>query len=362
LPEDEDTNKHELKRIFSYEDYPLDEFYVLEIETNNDFKTGDLEHETKVGIEVSKNPFSLSSEKTNSQTIFTGLIPSPFISADLTSKKNLLNFYIEHEIALSDRLSLNFEGTLDLAIADTTDSPELPVFSPQEYNNFSPELELSYQLTDSVSLYLNFNYATEPIQGSSWRGEQFKSEIYNGIEAGIDTELIADKLFAVLYFYNETQNNITTIDPVYPDFDTQINEQKSQSFGLELTSNITPGWDILIYYEYTDARITEDDRLAIGKQLEDTAAHSAGVWTTYEIQAGTWKGLGFGSGCWFVGDRPGDAENTFLLPSYLQTDAAIFYRKDNWEAALSIQNLFDTNVSSNRGTSLTLVGTFLVKF
>jgi iron complex outermembrane receptor protein len=206
------------------------------------------------------------------------------------------------------------------------------------------------------------NYSTEPIEGSSWRGEQFKSEIYNGLEAGIDTELIAEKLSAVLYFYNETQNKIATIDPIYPDFDTQINEQKSQFLGLELTGEITPGWDILIYYEYTDARITEDDSLAVGKQLEDVAEHSAGVWTTYEIPTGTWKGLGFGGGCWLVSARPGDLENSFFLPSYLQTDVAIFYRRDNWETAVSIQNLFNLDVNSARGTPLTIVGTVLVKF
>jgi len=65
------------------------------------------------------------------------------------------------------------------------------------------------------------------------------------------------------------------------------------------------------------------------------------LWTSYEIQSGNWAGLGFGAGVFYVGNRVGDAANTFELPSYLRTDAAVYYRRDNWQLALNVKNLFD---------------------
>lgn len=69
--------------------------------------------------------------------------------------------------------------------------------------------------------------------------------------------------------------------------------------------------------------------------------------TTYEIQQGEWQGLGFGLGLFFVGDRAGDAANTFEVPSYLTTDAAIFYERDNFRAALNFKNLFNVDYFEN---------------
>ncbi|NJM87909.1 MAG: TonB-dependent receptor [Hydrococcus sp. RU_2_2] len=229
-------------------------------------------------------------------------------------------------------------------------------------NNFSPELELSYQLTDSVSLYLNYSYFREPIEGSFFNGEPFQPETYQGLEVRVDTVLFSDKFSTSLYFFNESQNNITTLDPLFPDFDTQVNEQNSQSLGLELTSEIVPGWDVIIHYAYTKARIVEDDRLKVGNRIEDVAEHSGGFWTTYEIQTGALKGLGFGGGCWVVGTRPGDFENSFSLPSYLQTDAVVFYRSDDLKVAITIQNLFNEEVNTSDGIPLTIIGTVWTEF
>ena len=61
------------------------------------------------------------------------------------------------------------------------------------------------------------------------------------------------------------------------------------------------------------------------------------MWTSYQIQQGSLRGLGLGAGVFFVGDRQGDLDNTFTLPSYVRTDAAIFYRQDDWQANLNFQ-------------------------
>jgi hypothetical protein len=60
------------------------------------------------------------------------------------------------------------------------------------------------------------------------------------------------------------------------------------------------------------------------------APHSSGFWTSYEIIQGNWRG--FGGGVTWNSDRSRDTENSFTLPSYFQTDIAIFSSQDNFRA------------------------------
>lgn len=82
--------------------------------------------------------------------------------------------------------------------------------------------------------------------------------------------------------------------------------------------------------------------------------------------------MGFGLGFIALSDRQGDLENTFTLPGYFRTDAALFYERDNWQAQLNIENLFDieyfasTNFDSrlgvNPGRPFTISGKIAVEF
>ncbi len=83
------------------------------------------------------------------------------------------------------------------------------------------------------------------------------------------------------------------------------------------------------------------------------------------------QGLGAGIGLFFVDERPGDLENSFTLPSYLRTDAAVYYRRENWRAALNFKNLFDVRYFESSafgreritpGAPFTIIGSVAVEF
>ena len=79
-------------------------------------------------------------------------------------------------------------------------------------------------------------------------------------------------------------------------------------------------------------------------------------------------GIGFN----YVGNRKGDLANTFDLGSYFLTNAAVFYEKDNWRAALNFKNIFDVNYVQGApfsrfrkiepGAPFTVIGSVSVKF
>ncbi|MHC5729278.1 MAG: TonB-dependent siderophore receptor, partial [Nostoc sp.] len=146
-----------------------------------------------------------------------------------------------------------------------------------------------------------------------------------------------------LAFYDLTLSNVLTNDPDHPDFSIQTGEQRSKGVELSLAGEILPGWNVIAGYAYTDATIIKDNTYPAGNLLNNVPKHSFNIWTSYEIQSGGLKGFGVGTGVFFVGDREGDGANTFELPSYVRTDAAIFYKRDRFRAAINFKNLFNVN-------------------
>lgn len=132
-----------------------------------------------------------------------------------------------------------------------------------------------------------------------------------------------------------------------------------------------PGWKVIAAYAYTNAEITEDNAIPVGNNLQNVPENQASLWTTYFIQEGDLKGLGFGLGLFYVGNRQGDLDNSFKLGDYLRTDAAIYYRQGQFNAAINIRNLFDTDyfgasdggrIYVRRGAPLTITGSISWEF
>ncbi|WP_325034761.1 TonB-dependent receptor domain-containing protein [Nostoc sp. 'Lobaria pulmonaria (5183) cyanobiont'] len=65
-------------------------------------------------------------------------------------------------------------------------------------------------------------------------------------------------------------------------------------------------------------------------RLGNVPFNSASLWTTYQIQKGNLQGVGGGFGLVYVGDRTNGIPNEFTVPSYVRTDAALFYRGDRY--------------------------------
>jgi iron complex outermembrane recepter protein len=153
-----------------------------------------------------------------------------------------------------------------------------------------------------------------------------------------------------------------------------LGKVRSRGIEFDIAGEILPGWKIIASYAYTDAEVTEsgdDPFFPAGLRIANVAPHTASLWTTYEIQTGRLQGLGFGVGFFFVDNRPGDFDNTYELPSFVRTDAAIYYRRDRWRLALNINNLFNQRYFSGAdfgrttvrpGEPFSVVGSVSVEF
>jgi iron complex outermembrane recepter protein len=252
-----------------------------------------------------------------------------------------LGIYIQDQIAITDNLKLLLGGRFD-AFEQTDQNLTDDTETFQSGNAFSPRLGIVYQPIEPISLYASYSRSFTPTIGRSQSDETFVPGRGTQYEVGVKAD-INDSLSATLALYDLTRTNVTTADPDNPNFEIQTGEQNSRGVELNVSGEILPGWNILAGYAYTNAKITEDNTFEAGNRLNNVPEHSFNVWTSYEIQAGDFQGLGFGIGFFYVGDRQGDLGNTFTVPSYLRTDAAIFYNRGQFRASLNFNNLFNVD-------------------
>jgi iron complex outermembrane recepter protein len=135
---------------------------------------------------------------------------------------------------------------------------------------------------------------------------------------------------------------VLTTDPDHPTFSIQTGEQRSRGVELDFAASVLPGLRLIGSYAYTDAKITKSNDGTQGNRPANVPKNTGSVWGVYDVGDGPLKGLGFGLGVIAIGSRPADNFDTASLPSYVRTDAALYYRRwKHLDLALNFKNLFD---------------------
>ena len=322
--------------------------YALDTNVVGKFKTGSLQHQLLFGVNfdslaVSRDLFLAELDPIDVFDPVYGRSPGEVIRRIVVNDRSeSLGFYVQDQISLLENLQLVLGGRFDVVdqkqedlVASTT--------SEQQNEAFSPRVGIVYQPIQPISLYASFSRSFNPVAPGTILadGEAAQPERGTQYEVGIKADFFQGKVSSTLALYELTRSNVVTSDPNDPFASIQTGEQRSRGVELDVAGQILPGWNVIASYAYTDARITQDNEYEVGNQLVNVPENSASLWTTYELQSGALKGLGFGLGLRYVGEREGDLENSFELPSYLRTDAAIYYRRNNFRAALNVNNLFD---------------------
>lgn len=330
----------------------IQETYILETNVVGKFRTGSIEHQVLVGVDLSRDysqatkdnffreirPLDLFNPQYGRDNIGSIVeeIPSEPVTADI------LGIYLQDQIALTENLKILLGGRFDIVSQTLNFSDGTQDFQQDEA--FSPRLGIVYQPSKSVSLYASYSSSFQQVTGTTFDRRLFEPERATQYEVGVKTDF-TDRLSATLAFYQINRSNVLTTDlrDLSGNSSIQTGEQRSRGIELDVAGEILPGLKVIGGYAYTDARVTEDNDVPEGNRINNVPENAFSLWTTYEIPQGSLQGLGFGLGFFYVGEREGDLQNSFKLPSYVRTDAALFYRRDSFRAALNIQNLFNTD-------------------
>ena len=346
LAEDERT----LNRIFTTgvndeRNYGIDTYVV------GKFATGSIRHQLVTGFNFTKHTDDTRSNFTNFSQgaildVFNpvyGRQPGPITSrGNYFAFTDTLGLYVQDQVTLASNLKLQLG--LEFDTFNQTSGDRVSNTKDNDYSDgFSPRVGIVYQPIEAISLYANYSRSFSPNTGRAIDGSAFQPQRGTSYEVGIKGD-ISNRLSATLAFYDLTLSNVPTTDPVNPEFSILTGEQRSKGVEFSVGGEILPGWNIIGGYAYTEAEVTNDTNYSlVGNLLDNVPKHSFNLWTSYEIQSGRFKGLGLGMGLFYVGERQGDLDNTFTLPSYFLTEAAIFYKQDRFQAAVNFKNLFDVD-------------------
>ncbi|GAB4384555.1 MAG: TonB-dependent siderophore receptor [Elainellaceae cyanobacterium] len=358
----------------AFDNDSIERFFNFDTYVVGEFATGSIQHQLVTGVNLTRQEnfdtgFSQTATPVNLfNPVFDQDFGSPTDFYDIASSLDSIGVYVQDQVSILDNLILllglrfdAFEQTNEDFLADTEQD--------QSGDAFSPRVGIVYQPIEPISFYASYSRSFFPVIGTSFDGEPFEPERSTQYEVGVKAD-ISDRLAATLALFELTRSNVQTDDLDNPGFSIQTGEQRSRGIEFNIAGEILDGWNVIAGYAYTDAEVTEDNSIPEGNRLRNVPEHAFNIWTTYEIQSGDFRGLGFGLGFFFVGDRPGDFANSFELPSYLRTDVAIFYKREQLRLALNFRNLFDIEYfdsANNRlnvfpGDPLTVVGSIAWAF
>lgn len=383
-----------LGRAFADQD-GTSKVYSLQTNVTGKFATGPIQHTLLTGIDLSQSENQLITKNTFPSRplipfdIFAPNYTTPIpdesslpLSSDNFLKGRRLGLYLQDQLSLFDDKLIILAGVRYDAVDRTnTNRTSTGVTEVRSQDSaVTPRAGLIYKITPDLSIYGSYSRSFNPSSAEfglplTVNGEVLKPETGEGFEAGIKAELLSRKLALTLAYFDVRKKNVRVADPQNFGFSIATGEQRSRGVELDIVGELLPGWNIISSYAYIpESEIAKDSTQAnVGSRLSNIPRHSASLWTTYEIQSGSLKGLGFGVGFNFVGERFGGLPTSYRANSYFLTNAALFYRTGQWRFAINVKNLFDVDyvqslsqASRTRGNypgePLTVIGSVSFEF
>ena len=220
----------------------------------------------------------------------------------------------------------------------------------------SPKLGLLYQpVLDKVSLFVNYLNAfinVAPMQvsdpdGSNPRIKSFKPEQANQWEFGVKSNLLSDRLFSTLSFYDITVRNRVSTDQNNINNSLQGGKVGSRGVELDVTAYPMRGLSVIAGFSHNKTRVIAGDKndfysepgRSIGGQGPQNLAN---LWAAYKFLGGKLKDFGFGLGGNYGGEYKvidNSATGVFTLPSYVVLNASVFYNAEHIRVAFNMNNL-----------------------
>lgn len=214
-----------------------------------------------------------------------------------------------------------------------------------------------YQPSRNVSLFGGYTRGRFlAIQSESINLDR-NAEQSSQFELGAKTTWLDEKLSVnVTLFDTRRKNYLVALTPGTDPL--PVGRSRSRGLELDVIGNPLPGWNVIASASNVNARATGNELATVagittgagesvnGRFLAATPRNAFSLWTSYELQAGTLKGLGFGAGAVHKGATFVDALEKLRVPGYTIYNAAVFYRMRGAELALNFKNLTNRNYFS----------------
>jgi iron complex outermembrane recepter protein len=271
------------------------------------------------------------------------------------STNRWMAFYFQDHLKLFDKLILTLAGRFTvLTTGQDWNSPPDDLAYEVTDKKFTPRLGITYLLNKNVSFYALHDESFLSQRGAIFGGGRLPALTGSNDEIGLKASLLNNQLLINASRYDIKKNNVGTTDQLHDGFYLKTGQIRSRGFDFDIMGKLNKNLSITANYSFCDAKITKDtDSTIVGLQNAGTTRNIANVWLKYQISNGIFKGLSFGGGAQYTGERSGvwpgwnsDEGNKFL-PAYTLYDASIGYQTDRFSISLNIYNLANIKYASN---------------
>lgn len=266
---------------------------------------------------------------------------------DMSSPKTFVENY---GIFLQDNINL----TDSLIFSTGIRYDEVKPKNGQKSDATTPQFGLVYHLNPQTTFFTNYSESFTPTTRQDRNGKILDPEKGKGYEIGIKQKLFNDRFDLTSSIFKIEKENVATLDInggntfVYK----ASGKQESQGFEIDLNGDITSNLSLIASYGYT----TTENKEISNKELTNVPHHTANIFATYKLSSINLPDYYIGGGTRFIGGKYADEANNIKLDSALIYNATVGYKKGNWRANLSVQNLTDEEyvdgalISDARGT------------
>jgi len=217
-----------------------------------------------------------------------------------------------------------------------------------------PRAGITYAASSHINIYGTYLQGYQP-QGNTAAlvivpppaGTNYKPLESDLKEVGAKSEWFNNTLMLNVSLFEINQKNLllNANDPVDVNLLVERGAQRSRGIEFEASGFIMPNWQFNAGYSYIDAVIRQDnDQSLIGQRVQNTPKHSGSVWTRYDLRdTQLLKGIGFGAGLQYSGDKLPLYIRNFSIPAFTIIDAAVYYspEKSHVQLAMNVNNVFD---------------------
>jgi iron complex outermembrane receptor protein len=205
-----------------------------------------------------------------------------------------------------------------------------------------PRLGAVVDLVPGVSVFADYSqgYRGVPFFNGGAPGTAPKPEEAEQTEGGLKL-VLPSGFTGTLAFFSITRRNVVNLLPGSSFLATQVGEQRSEGFDLDLTWQPLPGLSIIGSYAHIIATVLKDQLYAPGSQLERVPRDSGRFWANYKFQQGPLRNVSVGAGLYAASSQAVALNNLYFTPAFVTFDGKIAYETEHWSLGLTGKNLAD---------------------
>lgn len=260
-----------------------------------------------------------------------------------TRRENAL--YGQLQLSASERLKVLLGGRLSYAKVDTVNQTTgATTSSSRPGQQFVPSVSAIYELNQNLSAYTSYaeTFVVQTVLDSA--GGLLPPRTGSQVEVGLKGEFFNKRLNAHAALFRIKDKNRAITDPAVPTASIPGGEVQSQGLEAEVSGQVSPGWDLIAGYAYTDTVYLKAPVAQVGQVFSPvTPKHSVNLSTRYAFRTPGLQGWSVGGGMSYRSAFFAQSGAIQLVSgNYSVFNAQVAYQiNDKLSLSLNVDNLFD---------------------